>query len=394
MMNREGGRVAAATALVLAVACPAAAQQTVSDVLTFLMTNLSIETGTPARDVAAAEATSDTISRALLANLATLPVSSSSGAFVYRLNPELGTMERTTSSFGPFFVERALTAGRGRSSFGLTYQHLRFTSLDGRSLRDGSLVTTANQFVDEPAPYDVDRLALDIDADVATFYGTVGVTDRLEVGAAVPAVSLTLDGTRVNTYRGRAFTQATASARAVGLADMVVRAKYAIYQENGVGLAAAADLRLPTGRREDLLGAGRASVKVAAIGSLERGRAGAHLNAGFSVGGLAREVSYGGAVALAATGRLTLSGEVLGRWIDAPGGIVPVTAAHPTLVGVETRRLEPGATRRNIVTFVPGAKWNVGGTWVLVANVALPLTSDGLTSPITPFVGLDYSYSR
>ena len=85
-------------------------------------------------------------------------MTASSGAFVYRLNPALGTMERATQSFGPFFIERALTAGRHQASFGLTYQHLHFTSLDGRSLRDGSLVTTANQFTDETAPFDIDQL--------------------------------------------------------------------------------------------------------------------------------------------------------------------------------------------------------------------------------------------
>ncbi len=393
-MRRTGnaGRFLAAAIGLLVGARPATAQQTVSQVLSFLVTNQSIATGAPARDAAAAEATSDTISRALLANLATLPVSSSSGAFLYRLNPELGTVERATSSFGPFFVERSLTAGRGRSAFGLTYQHLRFTSLDGHNLRDGSLVTTANQFVDEQTPFDVDRLALDIDADVATFYGTVGVTDQLEIGVAVPAVALRLEGSRVNTYRGQTFTQASASAKTVGLADLVARAKYSIVQEEGAGLAAAVDVRLPTGRQEDLLGTGRASLKLAGIGSLERGRAGGYLNAGFTVGGLAREISYGGAATVAATGRLTLSGELLGRWIDTPGGIVPVTATHPSLAGVETLRLEPSGSRVNLVTVVPGVKWNVASTWVLVANVMLPLTSAGLTSPVTPFVGLDYSY--
>src|SRR5262249_5228311 len=151
---------------------------------------------------------------------ATLPVATSSSGFVYRLNPELGTVERATQNFGPFFVERALTAGRGQVSLGLTFQQLRFTSLDGHNLRDGSLVTTANQFTDESAPFDVDQLTLDIDASVATFYGNVGITDRIEVGFAAPMVSLMLDGSRVNTYRGRAFTQATAHARSTGLADL------------------------------------------------------------------------------------------------------------------------------------------------------------------------------
>jgi hypothetical protein len=34
----------------------------------------------------------------------------------------------------------------GPASFGITFQHLRFDSLDGRNLRDGSFVTTANGF--------------------------------------------------------------------------------------------------------------------------------------------------------------------------------------------------------------------------------------------------------
>src|SRR5207302_11229000 len=124
--------------------------------------------------------TGDTTSRALLAVVATLPVTSSSGAFVYRLNPELGTVERSAESFGPFFIERASTAGRGQASFGLTFQQMRFTSLDGHNLRDGTLVTTANQFKDESAPYDVDQLTLNIDASVATLYGNVGITNRME----------------------------------------------------------------------------------------------------------------------------------------------------------------------------------------------------------------------
>ena len=376
------------------IAASSAAAQSVTDVLTFLVTNQSVSTGSVERDRAAAQAASVTISRALAANLATLPVTSSSGAFVYRLNSELGTVERATQSFGPFFTERALSAGRHQASFGVTLQHVHFTSLDGRNLRDGSLVTTANQFTDEAAPFDVDRLSLNIDASVATIYGNVGLTDRLDVGIAAPLVALTLDGSRVNTYRGRAFTQATASARAVGLADLVVRTKYALFTHETAGLATSVDLRLPTGRQEDLLGAGSASMKFSAIGSVEQGRVSAHANSGVSIGGLAREVSYGGAVAIAASGRVSLIGELLGRWIDSPGHIVPVSAPHPSLNGVETIRLTPDASSLRLVTLVPGVKWNLSETWVLAANVGIPLTSGGLTAPFTPFVGLDYALGK
>ena len=392
--NSIGLRVSLLTfGVLLSVASPAGAQ-TVSDVLTFLVTNQSVSTGSIDRDREAALATSDTISRALGANLATLPVTSSSGAFVYRLNPALGTMERATQSFGPFFIERALTAARHQASFGMTYQFLHFTSLDGRSLRDGSLVTTANQFTDETAPFDEDQLTLNVDASVATLYGNVGMTDRIEIGFAVPFVALMLDGSRVNTYRGRTFTQATASARATGLADMVVRTKYTLVDDNASGLAAAVDVRLPTGRREDLRGSGSAALKFSGIGSIDRGRTSAHANGGVSVGGLTREISYGTAVTYAATGRVSVVGELLGRWLDSPGHIVSVTAPHPRLQGVETVRLTPGGSSLHIMTAVPGFKWNLTDTWVLAGNVSVPLTKGGLTAPFTPFVGLDYALGR
>src|SRR5690242_13442359 len=258
----------------------AASAQTLGDVLTFLVTNQSVSTGSVERDRAAALAASETISRALQANLATLPVASSSGAFVYRLNSELGTVQRPTQTFGPFFLERALTAGRGHASFGATVQQFHFTSLDGHNLRDGSLVTTANQFRDESAPFDVDSLTLNIDASVATLYGTVGVTDRMEVGFAAPMVSLRIDGSRVNTYRGRTFTQASGSGKALGFADMLLRTKYTLYTDETAAFAAAVDVRLPTGREQDLLGAGSTAVKFTAIGSMEAGPLSAHANAG------------------------------------------------------------------------------------------------------------------
>jgi hypothetical protein len=370
------------------------AQQSVADVLTFLVTNQSVVTGAPDRDQAAAQATSNTISRALRENLATLPLTTSSGAFVYRLNPDLGTMERVTQSFGPLFIERALTAGARQVSLGLTFQRLRFTSLDGHDLRDGSFVTTANQFVDEQAPFDIDQLQLNISASVTTLYGNVGVTDRLDVGFAVPLISLQLDGTRVNTYRGRAFTQANASASAVGLADVVVRSKYRLFNANDMGLAGAVDIRLPTGNPDDLLGAGATSVRFSGIASIERERVSSHFNAGVSVGGLSREMSYGGAVSAVATNRLTISGELLGRWINSPGGIVPVSAVNPKLAGVQTIRVLPDASTLHTLVIVPGAKWNVSAMWVLTGSVVVPLTKGGLTSPYTPVVGLEYSFGK
>ena len=67
-----------------------------------------------------------------------------------------------------------------------------------------------------------------------------------------------------------------------------------------------------------------------------------------------------------------------------------VSAPDPILAGVQTSRLTPDASTLNIVTLVPGFKWNLTDTWVLAGNVSIPLTTAGLTARLTPFVGLDY----
>ncbi|MGE3707491.1 MAG: hypothetical protein AB7I13_19640 [Vicinamibacterales bacterium] len=367
------------------------AQQPVSEVLEFLITNQSIRTGSFDRDRAAAQATSDTISRALLASLSTLPVSSSSGAFVYRWNVELGTAERSTASFGPVLTERTVTAGRGRGSLGLSFQHLRFTSLGGRALRDGTLVTTANRFTDEAEPFDVDQLSLAIDADIVTLHGNLGVTDNLEVAVAVPVVGLRMEGSRQNVYRGRAFTEASASVQVVGLADIVTRAKYSVVTEDGFGLGATVEGRVPSGKRADLLGAGSYSGRFLLVGSAERGRTTLHANAGVSVGGFARDVSAAAAASVVLHDRLTVVGELVGRRLNRPGRVTLTSAPHPVLSGVETLRLSADGGSSTLLTFAPGLKWNAGSTWVVLASASIPLRRDGLTAPFAPFIGLDWS---
>ena len=44
---------------------------------------------------------------------------------------------------------------------------------------------------------------MEIQSRTLTVLGNVGVTNRLDVGVAVPVVWLSLEGSRVNTYRGR-----------------------------------------------------------------------------------------------------------------------------------------------------------------------------------------------
>jgi hypothetical protein len=382
-------------ALVLALVtlpAPARAQDTVADVISFLMTNQAVRTGDVERDRAAAEAARNAVANALLVNLTSTPLASSSSGFLYRLNPALGTVERATESFGSFFVERALTAGAGRASFGVSASTATFARLDGHDLRDGSFLTIANRFRDEAAPFDVETLTLDITTSEMTLLGSVGITDRLEIGGAVPFLRLTLDGERVNVYRGDTFVQAGGSAAASGIGDVALRAKYTIARLTAGGVAAAAELRLPTGDEANLLGAGARSLRVLGIASFESGRFAFHGNGGFLRGGISDEIGVAGSASYAASPRVTIAGELLVRRIDALREVIVVTSENPSISGADTVRLVAGDQARTIVNAVTGVKWNVNGTMVIAAHLMWPLAHVGLTPRVTPTVAFEYAF--
>src|ERR1044071_5839498 len=97
-MHMSRGRLLTIVALVLG-ATPTFAQnttgaQTAQDIVGFLVTNQGVQTSDFDKDREAAEATRVTLTRALLASVATQPVSSSSSGFTYHFNPNLGTVER------------------------------------------------------------------------------------------------------------------------------------------------------------------------------------------------------------------------------------------------------------------------------------------------------------
>jgi hypothetical protein len=382
------------TAIWLTPAAAIAQDASVRDVLAFLVTNQSVKTEEFVKDQAAAQATSDTIARALLVEVATLPISSSSGGFTYQLNSTLGTMERVSDTFGTFFIDRAVTTGRGQASFGVTYRYASFDRLDGRDLTSGTLVTIANKFRDESNPFDVETLSLHLQSSMLTFVGNFGVTSRFDLGAAIPIVTLRLNGQRTDIYRGATLVQARGSAVSSGLADIAIRAKYQLVRAGAQGLAAGVEVKLPTGAEENLRGTGKTAVKVSAIGSAGNGPFETHFNLALTEGGVSREIGYGGAVSVAAGSRLTLSGELLARRIEALSSIQEVAEPHPTFRDVDTIRLLPFGTNGTTSIAVAGMKWNVTGTLLLNANVLVPLSDRGLRSGVVPSVSLDYAFAR
>jgi hypothetical protein len=340
------------------------------------------------RDEQAAIATSNMIANLFVLDLASLPSSSAAG-FTYHLDPALGTPIRSSESFGPIFTQRSLLAGQNHASFGVSYRSTNFTNIDGRSLRDGTLLSTASILRGDTAPFDIETVSLRIRTDTMTITGSYGITDRLDISAGIPFVHLSLQGERVDTYRGRRLVQARGTASASGFGDVVVRSRYNVLREGASGLAVSAEVRLPTGSPENLLGAGEIAFTPRVIGSVERDRVGVHGDVGYSFDNVSNALAYSAAVTVAAAPRVTVVGELLGRRLEALGRLVETTQPHPRLAGVDTIRLTSSGETTNRLVAVAGLKWNVASTWLMTASVLRSITSVGLNADYVPSITFD-----
>ena len=383
-------------ALALA-ALPAAAeaQGTITTALSFLLTNRSIPTGDFVGDAEATKATSDAIATLLRSELGTLPVNASASGFTYRMDPALGGVAvRSTGTFGAFFTERALTLGRRHLSFAATYRTVSFDGIDGRNLRDGTLRATASQLNTETAPFDVETVTLRIHADTMTVSGNYGVTDRLDIGGALPIQRLSLSGQRIDTYRGTPLLQAGVAAAASGPGDLLLRTKFHLWQRGGTGLAIGGDARLPTGTAANLLGAESTTIKPRVIWSIESSHIALDSNVAYGLGGVSDELDYGAALTTVRTSAFTIVGELAGRRLSSAGRLIDVTTPNLRLPGVYTTRLSAVASDTNRMIATAGVKWNVRATWLMTGNVSRSIGTAGLTARWMATFGAEYAFGE
>ena len=234
-------------------------------------------------------------------------------------------------------------------------------------------------------------VTMNLRSNTVGLWANVGVSDEFEVSVVVPVTRITLDGTRVNLYRGTSLVQSTAQGSASGLGDIAVRAKYGFFQSPVTNLAASGEIRLPTGDEKNLLGAGSTAVRLLGIASFETGPVGIHANGGIVRGGASNEVILAGAVAAALHPRATLAMELMRRWVSGLHPLELVGAPHPSVAGVDTFRLTAGPEAAALMTAATGIKWNVTDTVVLSGQILWSLNAHGLTAAVAPTVALEYS---
>lgn len=246
------------------------------------------------------------VGTAIATQLAVLPLISPSSGFTYKYDSGTGVFVRSTASFGPIYTERAETIGRGKMSFGVSYQRFRFGSLDGIDLHNVPAVfnhEATSKF------YGVDVIQtsnrIDLNMDQSLLYGTVGITDRLDVSVAVPIVSVRMnaistanilqlggpgstslpDGTNPHVFdNGTLRNVYGRNGSASGIGDVTVRVKANLLQGRSVRVALALDVRTPSGDARKFLGSGATGIKpFIAISSGDRFSP--HINIGYQWNG-------------------------------------------------------------------------------------------------------------
>jgi hypothetical protein len=274
-------------------------------------------------------------------------------------------------------------------------------------------------------------------------FANYGITDRWDIGLAVPFVRVKLDAS----VRARILRLVTSTApdthtfeignpnatrtvqhsgRASGLGDIVLRTKYHFLRAAAGGLAAAVDLRVPTGDENELLGAGGTEAKFLLVASTERGRFGEHVNVGYTAanGGVAGtltglnpaslpdETNYSGGIEFVASPRLTLMGDVVGRTLrgagrlhlisksfdynaytpDTPGPDCGFGAFGFVCASASFDEFQPRPDNLTLLLGTGGVKVNIAGNMLISGSVLFPLTNAGLRSRVTTVVGMDYAF--
>ena len=359
----------------------------------------------------------------LVTQLATFPIGSPSGGFSFTFDAAAGTFQRATDSFGPTFAERALTNGRGRVTVGANFQYAKYSSFEGENLDDGSIKFYLRHSDVGGLFFEGDlietALNLDLSSSTTTVFGNVGITDKLDLAVAVPFVRVSMDatvnarvlplatgaGSTLHAFPEGGTTKAyPGSGSASGIGDILVRGKYRFFEGQGGGLAGALDVRVPSGDVDNLLGTGAAAVTVTLIGSSAYGAWAPHFNVGYAASGsgdvvnIPNEFSFRLGTEFAASPRATLVADLIGRTLIDAGRleledtIWPFVDAQSVPRATILREFVSRDDSLHLMNLAVGGKFNITGNLLINANVLLALTSTGVTAPVTPVIGFDYSF--
>jgi hypothetical protein len=392
--------------LTLAGAAPARAQKvTTVEGLTFEQTLVHLANPLGLRPIG------ESIGLTTALEIATQPLSSSSGGMVFKLDPATGLLARVSSTFGPSFAERALTSGEGKVNIAATFSATSYDKLSKFGLNNLPLgsFTASN-----PANARVGTGDFHLTSKTLAMAGTVGLAPNVDVAVIVPLITATLDAVTTQVDgNGRVIRIAETNTKFSGIGDMAAVLKVKAAKLPGPeipdpgGLALMLTMRLPTGSRENLRGLGVYRTLASAAFSAGKGPFKPHFSGGFefwsksvdvptasATGALVKvrhQVQFAAGFEIEAHPKVTLLLDFLGQKIRKGGedGVVsdPAPANVSGISSIQSFVVLPEGILKGIL--VPGIKVNLKGKLLLSLNALVTVKNNGLHSKVTPVVGLN-----
>jgi len=363
-------------------------------------------------------------------SIASFPLSSSTAGVTFDFST--GKPVQTSTSFGPMFSERAQTVGSGRINMGFNFTYINFTRIRGISLPDLRLTFTHQDVLqpglgDSPNEFDtIDfYMKMDIAAAVMAVYFTYGITDRLDLGLAIPFTNVQLktdpfarmnsytwvSNDSANHYYGGTTTEPalTKSPTAInddatGIGDIAIRAKYNFVRDKKVDFAAMLEYRLATGNADNFLGAGYSVLRTSLIGSKIIGDFAPHLNVAYwkkftklgrdeieFILGYDQKIAEWLTLAIDFMGRMELGDPV--ESLQFPSSVnIKYTVGSTAYVNPVSLTNLPNYSNDNTVSGLFGFKLKLKESFLVMTNVFVPLNHAGLQADVVPTVGMEFSF--
>ncbi len=207
-----------------------------------------------------------------------VPVISSSAGFTYRYNPDTEVFERTSDTLGPLFMERPDTLGRNKFNLSVSFEYVELDEFNGTDLTNlqnsDPVVISTRDVSGTPTGFSARRLRYSIGLQqyVTSLSATYGITDDLDINLLLPIISTRL---RVGVHSQQVasagldgvFSPSVGppqsgfdNAGAVGVGDILLRAKYQLPRWDWLRSALGLQLRLPSGSNSDFQGTGDVEV--------------------------------------------------------------------------------------------------------------------------------------
>lgn len=363
-------------------------------------------------------------------NLASIPLTPPSLEVVSENNE----LVEVVTGFTPIFTESSGTVGKGNFFVGSNFSYFNLTKIRGQDLSD--LQFAFQQ--DGGGDIIVVNMPLDINAAVFTLYGTYGITNRLDVGFALPIVNLSMErqattfevvGEHTGCRYGAGCTPGQSGgsplvnyffaggvAIDVGADDAIeatpdfetipesetylntlaLRAKYRFPTTLASGkLAAVVDMRLPVGRNEgNVLGQGHFGTRVTLIAEydeFENFKPFVNLGAQFWNGDDSNSLRFATGFTQRVASKLFFAFDLLGKIdIEDPPFLAPFDEPSGEATGVEISLAGstiPALSRDHTLNAGLGLQAVFSPSFFVYGSALFSLLDRGLQSAVAPTIG-------